>query len=103
MGIKPRPGSPDWLVEEVQRTQHGLMRLRQNVVLLRDPADSNHFYPVCCLSVSKLQVLNQLALLDTPVMPATLGRGTTTRNFDFAATAMAETSNSSSAPANAPD
>ncbi|KAK9824488.1 hypothetical protein WJX72_010729 [[Myrmecia] bisecta] len=43
--IQARAGSPAWLVDEVQRTRTGLLRLRQNVVLLRDSQDSSHFYP----------------------------------------------------------
>ena len=44
--IAPRPDSPEWLVEEIARTRAGLMRLRQNVVLLRNPDDGESFYPV---------------------------------------------------------
>ena len=36
-------------MEEIARTRAGLMRLRQNVVLLRNPDDSESFYPVCTL------------------------------------------------------
>jgi len=45
--IAPRPESPQWLVEEISRTRAGLMRLRQNVVLLPNTDDSESFYPVC--------------------------------------------------------
>ena len=46
MAIAPRPESPQWLVEEISRTRAGLMRLRQNIVLLRNTDDSESFYPV---------------------------------------------------------
>ena len=43
---KVRPGSPQWLIEETTRTRVGLMRLRHNVILLREPSDpDNSFYP----------------------------------------------------------
>ena len=32
--------------EEAEGVRRGLLALRQNVVLLRDPADPNNFYPV---------------------------------------------------------
>ena len=44
--IAPRPDSPQWLVEEISRTRAGLMRLRQNVILLPNSDDSKSFYPV---------------------------------------------------------
>jgi len=44
--IAPRSESPQWLVEEISRTRAGLMRLRQNVVLLPNADDSESFYPV---------------------------------------------------------
>ena len=44
--IAPRPESPQWLVEEISRTRAGLLRLRQNVVLLPNTDDSESFYPV---------------------------------------------------------
>ena len=44
--IAPRPESPQWLVDEISRTRAGLMRLRQNVVLLPNTDDSESFYPV---------------------------------------------------------
>jgi len=34
-----RPGSPDWLVEEVALTRKGLLQLRQNLLLVRHPDD----------------------------------------------------------------
>lgn len=43
--IKARPESPGWLEEEVSRTRSGLMRLRQNVVLLRNQDEPDSFYP----------------------------------------------------------
>ena len=45
LAITPRAGSPDWMVKEVQATVKGLLKLRQNVVLLRDEKDSQRFYP----------------------------------------------------------
>jgi hypothetical protein len=52
--IEARPNSPEWLQEEVSRTRKGLMRLRQNVVLLRNGDEPDSFFPVCCLyAVSK--------------------------------------------------
>ena len=44
--IEPRPDSPQWLVEEISRTRAGLMRLRQNVLMLRNVDDTESFYPV---------------------------------------------------------
>ncbi len=40
----------DMAPEEVEAVRRGLLSLRQNVVLLRDPEDPNAFYPVssCC-------------------------------------------------------
>lgn len=43
--VQPRPGSPGWLVSEVESTRKGLMALRHNVALLRDPEDADRFYP----------------------------------------------------------
>lgn len=44
--IKVREDSPQWLVEETDKARAGLLRLRQNVILLRDPVDpSEHFHP----------------------------------------------------------
>lgn len=34
-----RPGSPDWLVQEVALTRKGLLQLRQNLLLVRHPDD----------------------------------------------------------------
>lgn len=45
MEIKVREDSPHWLVEETERTRKGLMKLRQNVCLIRDPEDGSKFYP----------------------------------------------------------
>ncbi|GAX79494.1 hypothetical protein CEUSTIGMA_g6935.t1 [Chlamydomonas eustigma] len=51
MDIKVRPDSPQWLVEETEKTRLGLMKLKQNVVLLPDPADpENNFFPRFSLS-----------------------------------------------------
>lgn len=36
----------DMAPEEVETVRRGLLSLRQNVVLLRDPDDPNAFYPV---------------------------------------------------------
>lgn len=44
--IKPRTGLPPDLVAEVEFIRDGLLKLRQNVVLLRDEEDPNRFYPV---------------------------------------------------------
>ena len=44
--LRPRPGLPPELAEEVNVTRKGLIALRQNVVLLRDPEDPERFYPV---------------------------------------------------------
>ena len=46
--IEARPNSPEWLQEEVSRTRKGIMRLRQNVVLLRNGDEPDSFFPVCC-------------------------------------------------------
>lgn len=43
--IKARVDSPSWLVEEVARTRAGLLRLRQNVVLLHNADEPDSFYP----------------------------------------------------------
>ncbi|KAJ9519153.1 hypothetical protein QJQ45_007717 [Haematococcus lacustris] len=45
MDIKVREDSPHWLVEETERVRRGLLQLRQNVCLLRDPTDKDAFYP----------------------------------------------------------
>ncbi len=44
--IEARPNSPQWLQEEVAKTRRGLMRLRQNVVLLRNSDEPDSFFPV---------------------------------------------------------
>lgn len=38
--------SPSWLVDEVARTRSGLIRCRQNVILLQSQEDADAFYPV---------------------------------------------------------
>lgn len=43
--IKVRDDSPAWLKAETAAIRKGLIRLRQNVVMLRDPEDPNRFYP----------------------------------------------------------
>lgn len=43
--LKERPGSPDWLIEEITKTRKGLLTLRQNLILVRDPEDPQRFYP----------------------------------------------------------
>jgi 4-alpha-glucanotransferase len=43
--ISVRPNSPQWLVDEVAATKSGLLALRQNVVLLRDPDRPDRLYP----------------------------------------------------------
>lgn len=43
--LKARPGSPDWLVEEVAKTRKGLLTLRQNLLLVRDPENPERLYP----------------------------------------------------------
>ena len=45
-GIKPRSGLPPDLAAEVDLTREGLLKLRQNVVLLRDEEDKDKLYPV---------------------------------------------------------
>lgn len=44
--IQPKPGSPAWLVEEVEAIRRGLMDLLHNVVLLRCPDSDKEFTPV---------------------------------------------------------
>ena len=44
--IAARPNSPQWLVDEVAKTRAGLLRLRQNVVLLRNADEPDSFFPV---------------------------------------------------------
>ncbi|GIL90228.1 hypothetical protein Vretifemale_17909, partial [Volvox reticuliferus] len=43
--IPLRPDSPEWLVKEVEETRAGLLKLRQNVILLQDPEDPDTFHP----------------------------------------------------------
>jgi 4-alpha-glucanotransferase len=45
--MKARPNSPDWLVEETATIRKGLLTLRQNLVLLRDPENPEALYPRC--------------------------------------------------------
>lgn len=45
--IPLRPDSPQWLADEVAETRAGLMKLRQNVVLVPDPEDPDAFHPRC--------------------------------------------------------
>lgn len=44
--IRPRSGLPEDLAAEVASTRDGLLKLRQNCVLLRDEEDKDRFYPV---------------------------------------------------------
>jgi 4-alpha-glucanotransferase len=48
--LQPRPGLPKELADEVHATRKGLLALRQNVLLLRDPEDPERFYPRFALS-----------------------------------------------------
>ena len=53
--IQPKPGSPAWLVEEVEAIRQGLMDLLHNVVLMRCPDSDKEFYPVSsphCANIS---------------------------------------------------
>jgi hypothetical protein len=43
--MKPRPNSPDWLVAETAQIRKGLLTLRQNLVLIRDPENPDALYP----------------------------------------------------------
>lgn len=43
--LKPRPNSPDWLVAETVQIRKGLLTLRQNLVLVRDPENPDALYP----------------------------------------------------------
>lgn len=43
--LKPRPNSPDWLVAETAQIRKGLLTLRQNLVLVRDPENPDALYP----------------------------------------------------------
>jgi len=45
LGIQPRPGSPAWLVEEVDMTRRGLITLLKNVLLLENPMEPGTFLP----------------------------------------------------------
>jgi len=56
--LTPRRGSPKWLTEEMEEDLKGLLSLRQNVVLLKDPEDSRRFYPrIGMLNTSTFQEL----------------------------------------------
>lgn len=44
--IKPRSGLPAELAAEVDQMREGLLKLRQNVLLLRDEEDKDRCYPV---------------------------------------------------------
>lgn len=48
--LRPRPGLPKELANEVEATRKGLLMLRQNVVLLKDLEDPSRFYPVSLLA-----------------------------------------------------
>ena len=50
--LRPRPGLPKELADEVDTVRKGLLTLRQNVVLLRDPEDPERFYPRFNLSAT---------------------------------------------------
>lgn len=50
MSIVPRKNS-SWLVNEVTSIKEGLLKLFQNVVLIRHPKDKDAFYPVSCTCV----------------------------------------------------
>jgi len=43
--ITVRPDSPRWLLDETERVRTGLMRLRQNVVLVPDPESPGAYHP----------------------------------------------------------
>ncbi|CAL5220743.1 g2802 [Coccomyxa viridis] len=43
--VQPKPGSPAWLVEEIEAVRRGLMDLLHNVVLLRCPDSDKEFTP----------------------------------------------------------
>ena len=45
--MRARPNSPDWLVEETVKIRKGLLTLRQNLVLVRDPENPEALYPRC--------------------------------------------------------
>ena len=47
--LQVRADSPQWLVEETERTRAGLMKMRHNVVLLKEETDPDSFYPRCML------------------------------------------------------
>jgi hypothetical protein len=62
--------SADMTSDEAEGVRRGLLAMRQNVVLLRDPEDSNSFYPVSlpAAPVSREFVLS--AFLVDPTGPA---------------------------------
>lgn len=43
--LKARPNSPDWLLEETAKIRKGLLTLRQNLLLLRDPENPDTLHP----------------------------------------------------------
>jgi len=43
--MQARPNSPDWLVEETATIRKGLLTLRQNLLLLRDPENPDVMHP----------------------------------------------------------
>ena len=43
--LQVRADSPQWVVEETERTRAGLMKMRHNVVLLKEETDPDSFYP----------------------------------------------------------
>jgi hypothetical protein len=45
--LKPRAGSPDWLVRETETIRRGLLSLRQNLILIRDPSNPEVMHPRC--------------------------------------------------------
>eukprot|EP00879_Flechtneria_rotunda_P016824 GHRR01017609.1.p1 GENE.GHRR01017609.1~~GHRR01017609.1.p1 ORF type:complete len:841 (+),score=284.87 GHRR01017609.1:629-3151(+) len=50
--LKARPNSPDWLLEEVAITRKGLLTLRQNLLIIRDPDNPERLYPRFALTSS---------------------------------------------------
>ncbi|EFJ42152.1 cytosolic 4-alpha-glucanotransferase [Volvox carteri f. nagariensis] len=61
--IPLREDSPDWLVREVEETRAGLIKLRQNVVLLPDPEDPDAFHPRRQEDVWRSSALSKLPAL----------------------------------------
>ncbi|GFH13216.1 cytosolic 4-alpha-glucanotransferase, partial [Haematococcus lacustris] len=58
-----REDSPHWLVEETERVRRGLLQLRQNVCLLRDPTDKDAFYPRRQEEVWRASAMRKLPVL----------------------------------------